>query len=151
MSRGKRRSGRRPSLTQQPGRTGLAAALSSRCGWPGATRTDAQARPMRGGLPERPGGGATNRRGAGGEGAGPRAARVRPRLGGPRPSQALGPPRVGPSLGTPRGEVKRDPSVQAKTSPEGASRSTGPHSALAQRRGPCFPALGSVRSAASLP
>lgn len=61
---------------------------------------------MRGGLPQRPGGGATNPRGAGGGGAGARAARVRPRLGGPRPTQARGPLGLGLSPGTPRGEAR---------------------------------------------
>lgn len=56
---------------------------------------------------------------------------------------------LGASPETPRGEAR--PAHAGKDLAQGAARSTGPHSAPAQRRGPRFPELGSVTSAASLP
>lgn len=100
---------------------------------------------MRGGLPEGHSDGATNQHGARGEGAGARTAHVRPRRGCPRPSQARGLPGLGLRPGTTRDEARAV--AKAKTLPEGSARGTGPHFALAQRRGPCFPALGSTQGA----
>lgn len=47
--------------------------------------------------------------------------------------------------------MKRGRWAKAKTLPEDSARGTGLNSALAQRRGPCFPALGSAGTASSLP
>ena len=145
---GKRRRPGRRLVRPLRSRPGPAAALASRCGRPGAPRTDARVRPMRAGRPES----AANQRGVREEEAGARAARARPRLGRPSSSQARA--GVGLLTGACTSDLgcrlgRRD--ARAKPLPPGASPDMGQCSALARRCGPGFPTFGSAGSASTLP